>query len=144
MKPQHWVIVAAFLLAACGSIAKPISEIEVSNMLPSPVTATPVVSGDPVKGAELFSTFQPVAGIACSTCHRVDSEERLVGPGLLHISTRAGQRIAGESAPDYVRMSILEPSTYVVEDYPDVMPKNWGKVFSEDELNDLIAYMMTL
>jgi hypothetical protein len=38
----------------------------------------------------------------------------------------------------------VKPSAYVVDGYPDIMPKNWGTVFTEDQLNDLMAYLLTL
>jgi mono/diheme cytochrome c family protein len=102
------------------------------------------LSADPANGKQLFNTFQPAAGIACATCHRVDSEERLVGPGLLDVGKRAQTRIQGLSAVAYLRRSIVNPSAYVVEGYADLMPKNWGQVFSEKQIDDLIAYLLTL
>ncbi|MCC7451765.1 MAG: cytochrome c [Anaerolineae bacterium] len=101
-------------------------------------------SADAMNGQQLFNTFQPAAGIACATCHRVDSEARLVGPGLLNVGKRAGTRVRGMSAIEYLRQSIVSPSAYVVEGYTDLMPKNWGKVFSEKQIDDLIAYLLTL
>lgn len=47
--------------------------------------ASIVASHDPENGAELFQTFQVDAGFGCSTCHRSDSEDRLIGPGLLNV-----------------------------------------------------------
>ncbi len=101
-------------------------------------------SADPASGKQLFNTFQPAAGIACSTCHRVDSEERLVGPGLLNVGQRAATRVPGLSAVEYLHQSIVSPGAYVVEGYAGLMPKNWGQVFSENQINDLIAYLLTL
>jgi hypothetical protein len=46
---------------------------------------------------------------------------------------------------EYIRTSILHPSAYVVLGFPDnLMPQTYGEVFSETELNDLIAYLLTL
>lgn len=101
-------------------------------------------SADPVNGKQLFNTFQPTAGIACSTCHRVDSEERLVGPGLMNVGKRAGTRVQGMSVVAYLRQSIVNPNVYVVDGYADLMPKNWGRVFSVKQIDDIIAYLLTL
>lgn len=101
-------------------------------------------SADAANGQRLFNTFQPAAGIACSTCHRVDSEERLVGPGLLNVGTRAATRVKGQSAIAYLHDSIVNPSAYVVEGYADIMPKTWGKVFTEAQIDDIISYLLTL
>ncbi len=111
------------------------------------VTASPNVpalSADAVNGGRLFSTFQPAAGIACSTCHRIDSEERLVGPGLLDVARRAGATVKGMDVVDYLRESIVNPGAYVVAGYADIMPRNWGRVFSEKQIDDLIAFLLTL
>ncbi|MCA9911483.1 MAG: hypothetical protein KC519_22670, partial [Anaerolineae bacterium] len=43
--------------------------------------------GDPVRGEQLFNTLQPAVGFACATCHRVDTTERLIGPGLLGVGS---------------------------------------------------------
>lgn len=46
---------------------------------------------------------------------------------------------------DYIRTSILEPSSFVVEGFPDnLMPSIYDEIFSEDEIDDIIAYLLTL
>jgi cytochrome c2 len=110
----------------------------------SPEQAELPTSGDPLKGKQLFNAFQPAAGIACITCHRVDSEERLVGPGLLDVGHRVERRMPDMSTVEYLHQSIVNPSAYVVEGYADLMPKNWGNIFSEAQIDDLIAYLLTL
>jgi cytochrome c2 len=51
------------------------------------------VGGDAANGELLFNTFQADVGFACATCHRADSEERLIGPGLLNIGVQAATRV---------------------------------------------------
>src|SRR5258708_25784585 len=60
----------------------------VASLGQAPTLATEQAVGNAANGQQLFNAFQPAAGIACSTCHRVDSEERLVGPGLLNVGIR--------------------------------------------------------
>jgi cytochrome c2 len=111
----------------------------------NPQTDTQTVAGDPVRGQELFTAFQPAANFACATCHLVDSEAQLIGPGLLNVSARAETRVPGQSVEEYLRNSILHPSEFVVPNFPDMlMPQVYGTVFTEDQINDLIAYLMTL
>jgi cytochrome c2 len=107
-------------------------------------TGAAVRRSDPERGRDLFHTLQPGATVTCSTCHRTHSEERLVGPGLMHVSARAGNRLPDATAERYLYQSITNPSAYMVDGYPDIMPKNWGVIFSDEDLADLIAYLMAL
>jgi cytochrome c2 len=108
-------------------------------------TAEVTLTGDPVAGEALFNEFINEVAFACSTCHHVDSEERLIGPGLEGISTRAANRVEGQQAIEYLRVSITHPSDYIVTDYPDqLMPQTYSDVFTEEQIDDLVAYMMSL
>lgn len=164
MSRNHLALLFALvLLTACGTLAQPVAPAPAAvtplavNAAPRTAARPDVVSaggtlaaapvllpGDPTEGERLFNTVHPAAGAACSTCHRADSEQRLIGPGLLNLRARAAERVPGESALDYIHTSIVQPGAYVVDGYPDIMPKNWGKVFSDEQLNDLIAYLLTL
>ncbi len=154
---RWWIIgILSLMLAACGTVAQntPMAAPTVT-LIPTAVpptkestqesaSSTDNLVGDPVEGEQLFKTFQPAAGIACSTCHRVDSDDRLVGPGLLHVADRAKTRVAGEDQVTYIHTSIVDPKAYIVDGYMDIMPKNWGQVFTEEQVNDLIAYLLSL
>ncbi len=145
--------------------------------------------GDPENGKILFNTFKTEVSFACATCHRVDSTETLVGPGLLGISGHShdhnesastdttdathddhsddhesttdamsgmdmGEATAEASAEheqtleqkvEFLRTSITNPSAFVMTGFPDnLMPKVYGTIFTEQEINDLIAYYLTL
>jgi mono/diheme cytochrome c family protein len=103
-----------------------------------------IASGDPVRGQELYN-LPNATGFACSACHYPNTEDRLVGPGLLHIPTRAAERVPGESAEIYLYHSIINPGAFVVPDYPDmVMPRTYAEVLSEQDIFDLVAYLLTL
>jgi hypothetical protein len=56
---------------------------------------------------------------------------------------RAAERVAGQSAEEYLHESIVDPGAYVVEGFSNIMPPNSGEKFSDEELQDLIAYMLT-
>jgi len=144
--------------------------------------------GDPEQGKILFNTVRPEVSFACATCHRVDSTETLVGPGLLGISDHAHNHTAAAPASndghsdhnsaatpaptdsmsgmnmgeataettdtpeqalaesvEFLRTSITNPSASVMTGFPDnLMPKVYGTIFTEEEINNLIAYLLTL
>jgi cytochrome c2 len=96
-------------------------------------------------GRELFNG--KLIGASCATCHRADSEEKLVGPGLKNVAARVStyQLPQPESTEEYLRTSILHPDAFVVPGYPpSVMPQNFGQVLSPQDINDLIAYLRSL
>jgi cytochrome c2 len=159
------ILIIAPLLAACGrgEVVQPTTptvfvparsatataqaqrEAELAAAEPQQDTTAADVAGDAARGRELFITFQPEANFACNTCHLADSEAQLIGPGLLNIGERAARRVEGQDAPEYLHNAIVNPGAYVVEGYPDnLMPGVYGDIFSEEQINDLIAYLMTL
>ncbi len=49
----------------------------------------------------------------------------------------------GESADEYLHQSLVEPNAYVVEGYVEGVMQSY-KDLSEAQLNDLVAYLLTL
>ncbi|UCC54500.1 MAG: hypothetical protein JSV68_11150, partial [Anaerolineaceae bacterium] len=61
------------------------------------------------------------------------------------LGNRAGSYKEGMSAEEYLRESIVDPDAHFVEGFtPGVMYQNYATELKASELNDLIAYMMTL
>lgn len=99
--------------------------------------------GDIQAGERLF--FSPMEGIgddSCSTCHTFDGTENYA-PSLLGISEVAGDRVEGMSDIEYLRQSILEPSAFREGDWFFTMPYQFPDILSEDQVNDLIAFLLT-
>jgi mono/diheme cytochrome c family protein len=112
---------------------------------PAAANAAAVPQGDPAKGEELFNTMEAAAGFACATCHFPNQEAQLIGPGLLNVSVRAESRVPAMSAYDYIHTSIVNPSAFVVPGFPDnLMPKVYGEIFTEEQINDIIAFIKTV
>lgn len=103
-------------------------------------TATETIDDPVARGAKLFQSPPAI----CGTCHALQPDVIVVGPSLAGIASRAGTRVDGLSAEAYIRNSIINPSAYVVEGFQDVMQKNFGQSLTGDQINDLIAYLMTL
>lgn len=111
--------------------------------------AAATVDGDPEAGRAAFELMRTEVGFSCAICHHVNQPGRLIGPSLQGIGERAATRIEGQNAVEYLRNSILHPNDYLVEDetgtYPaSLMPQTYESVLTEQEINDIIAYLLTL
>lgn len=117
---------------------------------PEPKPEPAAAAGTPAeRGKALFN--QPLIGsqAGCMTCHKVDTDDKLVGPSLKGIATRAATRVEGKGAEEYITESILKPNEYVVEGFVQgLMPAGYEgelvKDGKDEQLKDLVAYLMTL
>ena len=124
---SFFIAVLSLLLAACGG----------------PAAAKSV--GDANQGKTLFTQATIREAPGCGTCHSVEPGKVLVGPSLAGVAARAGERVSGKSAIDYLRECITTPNAYVVEGFtPGVMYQNFEQVLTTDEINNLVAYLLTL
>ncbi len=80
----------------------------------------------------------------CAACHALTGEAVIVGPALAGIAGRAGDRVAGQDATQYLVESILAPGAFLVEGFDDLMPTSLGKELTGEELDAVIAYLLTL
>jgi len=70
-----------------------------------------------------------------------------IGPNLNQIGSVAATRVAGETAEEYIRTSIIKPNAYIVPQCPagacpaNVMPQTFGSSLSEAELTALVTYL---
>lgn len=103
-----------------------------------------VRAADPANGDVLFHQMTDT-GFACSNCHNTDSQERLVGPGLAGMPSRAAERVEDQSAERYLYNSIIHPNDYIVADFTEnLMPATYESIFTTKEIYDIVAYLMTL
>lgn len=93
-------------------------------------------------GEEIYRTGGS-SGIPCAACHTLDGTE-LVGPSFQGIAKRAATQVEGQSTEQYLRKSIVSPSAYIVDGYPDPMTATYGQTLSEEEIDSLIAFLLTL
>lgn len=113
------------------------------------------LAGDPVRGQTVFNTpHQMPDGMSwiCATCHSVAPERNLlIGPGLWDVSIHGveHQHQPGVTAEEYIRTSIVNPQDFLAP-HPQggqwviPMPTTWAEVLTEQEIADLVAYVMTL
>ena len=114
-----------------------LTEDEIYAGLPEKVHAA-ALEADPAEGKKIAELQ------GCLGCHGTAEGEVKVGPSWYNLANRAVTRVPGESPALYIYKSIVDPSAYVVEGFPDgVMPKDYGAKLSERELGALVAYLLT-
>ena len=102
--------------------------------------------GDIAAGEDLFN--EPLEGInhsaSCSTCHLLDGQPAR-NPTFVGIGTVAGDRISGMSDVEYLRESIVDPYAFKADGewLSSAMPYTYPEVLSEEQINNVIAYMLT-
>src|SRR2546421_12507536 len=67
-------------------------------------------------GEEIFKTKG-----TCEICHRI-GQKGTRAPDLAGVGGRAGKTKPGMSAKAYIIESLLQPSAYIVEGYPPILP----------------------
>lgn len=109
-------------------------------------------SRNKTRGAALFQTMQ------CTGCHIMPTAGRRVAPDLSHIATDALEIIhrpdyhgQATSAPQYIFESIMRPNAYVLPpfntltiDGTSIMPKDFEQRMTPEQIQDVIAYLMTM
>lgn len=99
----------------------------------------------PESGKALFEKATLGSAAGCKTCHSLVPGVVIIGPSLAEIGKLAGSRVQGKSAEAYLEESILKPDAYLVEGYPaGVMPKTYASHLTSEEVDSLVAFMLTL
>ena len=89
----------------------------------------------------------------CNSCHITtglpEVDAAMLGPDQTNLGAIAATRREGYTAEEYLRESILEPSVFLVEECPlgqclQVMPENYGDLLSEEEIDAIVAYLLSL
>jgi cytochrome c551/c552 len=89
--------------------------------------------------------FNQVASPPCSSCHSIEVGVTLVGPSLSNIGSTASTIESDMSAEAYLKQSIVDPNAYLTPGFSaNIMPANYGTQLTEQQINDLVAYLMSL
>lgn len=115
------VKVSVFALLAMGAytyFANSIPQIESVPPQELSLEGGSVTTGELVKAGE--GIFKGKG--TCEVCHRI-GQQGTRAPDLAGVGARAGKRKPGLSAKAYLIESLLDPGAYLVEGYPNIMPK---------------------
>jgi mono/diheme cytochrome c family protein len=126
--------VAVLALSACGGGG------EEAGSTTGPVTtlALTTPSGDPVAGREVFLS----AG--CGACHTLQDAGTtgVTGPDL-DTDLVGSAEASGAPLAEHVRTAIVDPDAWVMPRWANgVMPRDFGDKLSDEELDDLVAYVV--
>jgi cytochrome c551/c552 len=78
----------------------------------------------------------------CTSCHSLTgvSTTGQIGPNLTGLADRAGDRVEGLEAEDYIRQSVLDPEAFVVDGFSPFMP---ALPLDTEELDALVEFLLT-
>ena len=109
--------------------------------------AKPLPAGDLPRGQELATTQ------GCVGCHisTTTGPPWMAAGDTPGIGTRAAERLGepdytgnATSPEQYLFESIVAPDIHLVEGYQPLMPKNYGELLTDQDMADLIAYLLSL
>ncbi len=132
------LLLSAMLVVACAPTTTPAATTD-------RIAQTSASDGNPQRGEALFRTYVSEARYACVSCHLPDSTQALLGPGLQGIGGAAAKCDPAQGTEDYLRESLVAPDACIAPGYTaGVMPAVYATVWSEKEVNDLVAWLLTL
>lgn len=100
------------------------------------------LGADPVARGQKLAT-----DMGCISCHTLDGSV-VVGPSWQGLAGHEVTLASGETVTadeEYLRNAIVNPNDQIVEGFqPNVMPSIYGEQFTEEQINDLIAYIQSI
>lgn len=123
----------------CGYIPADIASRPVGTDVERILTTLDKVVGDPLNGQLLYNDT-----LACVGCHLSEAQ---IAPALDGTYTRIldtrlkDDKLSGYTPEQYIIESIVDPGSYVVSPYQNIMIPNFGDRITLQELADLIAFL---
>jgi hypothetical protein len=80
----------------------------------------------------------------CSGCHTLEgvADRAQAAPDLTHLSDRAGNRVAGLTAEEYVLQSLRDPQAFIVPGYDGGFVQMPTLVLSDTEVAALVGLLL--
>lgn len=105
-----------------------------------------LLMGDATHGQFIFENGLNGAP-ACINCHSVNAVGKVgfaIGPGLRGIADAAATRLVDFNAQRYIEDSIRFPNDFITPGFRGIMYADFAKNYNNQDIADLIAYLMTL
>ncbi len=137
-------VMALGTLAACGGDDDDDDDTPTATTAAVAPTATSGSGGGSDDGAA--AAGETIAQANCITCHSTDGST-LVGPtwqGLYErdVELESGETVVADDA--YIRESIVDPDAKVVKGYPKGVMFSFEDLLTDEDIDNLIAYIKTL
>lgn len=136
LKVSGFIVLIVALIAGFASLIP---------QLESPAPAELDLTGE-LSGSELAAVGEEVLNApesGCLACHAIGTEG-LRAPDLAGIGGEAGERVAGLTAEEYLRESLVDPCDFVVAGYDCIMPQTLEQTLGPAKVTALIAYLQSL
>lgn len=95
-----------------------------------------------LEGADAANGAILVEKYGCIACHRGETVAK-IAPPFVGVAGHAATRRPPLTAAAYIYEAIVNPTAYVVPEFSPVMPLDYAKQFSERDLGDIMAYLLT-
>lgn len=143
------LVLLVALLTGCGG--------EIPSTRTPSATSAPARATDPTSDTPSAAEPTSFAGSAdagqqvftgagaCSSCHTVNGSGGLIGPDLVGAAASAASIHPDLPVEEALKIEIIDPNLHITEGYRgDLMPQNYEDTLTEQQLQDLVAYMMSL
>ena len=125
-------------VSVTGGFTQAVAAAVAETVLPPAIQAA-LTGADAMRGQQLSLSK------GCIACHSLDPNQPMPGPTWRGVGQTAATREAAQSAELYLYNSIVHPNAHVVEGFPpNIMIQTYRELLADQEIADLIAYLLTL